>query len=364
MKILMFVYNYLSTDARVLRSALALNDEYDLKLIGLEDEYKNEQLNIKLLPVRKGRSFLRFLNFTRKTIKLGLKEDYKIYYAHDLYTAIAFLFIRRFRKKSIFIYDSHETIFPQKGIKFGLRDYFFYFFDKKAIKRADLVISAQKDRANIMKSKYKLSNVPTVINNISKLTINNVLLEKDVQNKLNYFFRKEGLKIVYAGGINPDRNIDALVELLKHTQYNLLLIGEGSIYNELKQKINYEKILNITMIGKVPYDALGQIIEKCHAGYVSYGIHDVNNKYCASNKIYEYSSVFVPILATYNPTIKEIVEEYNIGVCTNDLIEGLKKIEDNYNIYKINMQKFNEENKWEDEVFKLKTSIKSLLREG
>ncbi len=362
MKMLMFVYNFLSTDARVLRTAETLNEEYDLKLVGLKDKYENKKLNIQQIPVRKGRSFFRFLSFTKNMIKIGLNKEYDIYYAHDLYTAMAFLFLRKFRKKSIFIYDSHETIFPQKGLKFSLRDYFFYYFDKKAIKKADLVISAQEDRANIMKEKYNLSKNPTVINNISKLKINHVKLDVIVQEKLETFFNKEGLKVVYAGGINPDRNIVSLIEAIKHTKYNLLLVGDGSIYNELKYKILNEKILNVTMIGKVPYDSLGQIIKNCHAGYVSYGIDDVNNRYCASNKIYEYSSVFVPILATYNPTIKKMVEEYNIGICTNDIKEGLKNIEKNYYTYKENMKIFNEKNKWEDEATKLKSSIETLRK--
>lgn len=362
MKLLMSVYNYLNTDARVQRSINALKNYYDLTVISIEDSFEIKGVNMVKFPLRGKNHMIRYFNFCKDLINYAKKNSFDLFYFHDLYMAYPLLKLRRIKRNIPNIYDCHETIFPQKGIHFSMRDYFFYYFDKKATIKADNLICAQIDRAKIIVKRYNLKKMPTIINNISILKDNEITLPEETQKTLDTFFNNRDFSVVYAGGINNDRNIMPLVEAVKGTNYKLLLIGNGNIFEDLKTKIKEENINNCTLLGKVPYNCLGQIIKMCNCGYVSYGIQDVNNKYCASNKIYEYCSVNVPILATDNPTIKKVVEEYSIGVCSNDISSALLKLKENYLLYRNNTTIFNDNNKWEYEELKLLNLINSILK--
>ena len=359
----MAVYNYLNTDARVQRAANALKDKFDLTLVGIEDSYENDGLTLVKLPLRGKTHSLRYYNFCKDLIKYARTHKFDLYYFHDLYMAYPLLRLKKLQKSIPNIYDCHETIFPQKGVRFSLRDYFFYHFDRKATIKADYVVCAQIDRGKIIQERYNLKTLPTIVNNISILYDNCIKLDEQLQHKLDLFFESSLFSVVYAGGINEDRNLSPLIDAIKNTSYSLLLIGYGNAYSKIEQKIKDENISNCLLLGKVPYKCLGQIIKKCNCGYVSYGTFDVNNKYCASNKVYEYCSVNVPILATYNPTIEKVVNNYSIGVCSDDISLALDNLHKNYETYRQNTFVFNQDNRWEEDEKRLQQLVENVLKQ-
>ena len=105
---------------------------------------------------------------------------------------------------------------------------------------------------------------------------------------------------------------------------------------------------------------MGSILSRCDIGFVHYPVDILNNIYCASNKIYEYASVGLPILANENPTVKEILDGAHIGLATKDFTEGLRQLIDAFKAYKGNCIKFSRENPWEHEALRLLQTVKSL----
>lgn len=361
-KMLMFVYNYLLTDARVQRSATVLTDEYDLEVIALSDGFKDDNYKIITLNIKSRISFIRYFRFVIGVVKYGLDKKYDYIYAHDLYTALPALLLRLLRVGKKYIYDAHETIFPQENVKFSKRDYFFYFFERAYIKCADLIICAQQMRGILMKEHYSLSTVPIVIQNISILTKSAEILSDDIRQQLNKFFCQKGKTIVYAGGINADRRIGALIEVAHSLgdKCKVLLIGDGNEVQILKQIVKEKKISNCTFISKIPYKNLAEVVERCDIGYVSYPMTDINNIYCASNKIFEYASVNLPMIATYNVTIESDLHKWKIGECSDNLNDIANKVIDNIEYYRSNIQAFNDNNNWENETKKLLDAIQNL----
>ena len=96
---------------------------------------------------------------------------------------------------------------------------------------------------------------------------------------------------------------------------------------------------NIRIIGKVPEAELKYLINHCDVGVVYYHQNDLNNKYCASGKVFEFLYEGVPIVSTDNPPLKKICKEYNIGVATNSLLDGMKSIKEKYELYLKNTKK-------------------------
>jgi glycosyltransferase involved in cell wall biosynthesis len=70
---------------------------------------------------------------------------------------------------------------------------------------------------------------------------------------------------------------------------------------------------------------------------VRYNFDCLNNLYCAPNKIFEYGSFGIPILANDVPGLQETVRRYSAGLCVNaqesDLSEALDRIEGHYDFF-------------------------------
>ncbi|MGP4074849.1 glycosyltransferase [Halobacillus sp. K22] len=370
-KILMVVYNDLNTDARVQRAATALAEDYDVTVISYGEPINSETgiHNITINNKKKSSSWAKYINFVKEVIAYAKSNKHDLFYAHDYYSAIPLLFLKTIiKRKNIYVYDSHELNFMVEKAK-GVRSKLFNYVEKISIKKSDLVICANNNRGNLMKAYLNLKKDPLVIKNISYLTVFESSSSKDMQKRIddvNSFISKDKVTLVYAGAITKKRNIDKVIDTVYELgdEFQFLIIGDGPFYKDIELKICNLNAPNSKIIPSVPYKNLASFLVSCDIGYLFYPNHGLNNVYCASNKVYEYASVNVPMVSFYNPTLREIFDRYQIGIADNSLKQSLIRIKQNYMYYKSNLTTFINDNKWEDEKAKLKNSIFDLLKEG
>lgn len=350
-KMLMFVYNDLSTDSRVQRSLSVLNRLFEITVIctGGAVDYPNVEC-IVIESENSGR--MRYFDTILKTLSLMKSYKYDCLYLHDYYSCVLSLFVHR--KKTV-IYDAHELIVPDDNMPDNLRDKFFRVFEKRAVKIADLIIVANEQRGLLMSNYYHLRQPPFCVPNYSELPMDNGY---SMSNELEQFFTSKKLTIVYAGALSYDREIDKLITEINNNQdfYKILIIGDGPAYNDLIRLASSCNGLDYLFMGSVPYCHLGTILSKCDIGFISYPKTNLNSIYCASNKIYEYASVKLPMLCNDNPSLKEVVGKNGIGLCVSDttdagccgsIDEALKLINNNYAYYLTNIESFRSKNSWD-----------------
>jgi glycosyltransferase involved in cell wall biosynthesis len=363
-RMLMFVYNDLNTDARVQRAAEVISDIVDLEVLSIGDEYsstKYKTTNIKSSTVS---NIFKYFDVLRKIVKWSMGRKYDILYAHDFSSSLPALYMKAFKKCNKLVYDAHELYIPQKGITFSLRDKFFYQLEKVLIKKSDLIICAQEKRGEIMRAHYGLQSKPVIIRNISKLPLTDSQLDPELQKKCNEFFLKKGTTVVYAGALVANRKLDELISTVSQLGqgFKLLFVGGGSDKERLQDLTKNYPLLTCCFLGNVPYVHLSKVLKRCDIGYLFYPTDIFNNIYCASNKVYEYASINLPIVANKNPTLEEIFNKWEIGICTSDLQIAIKTIITNMDKYKSNCIIFNNENRWENEAVLLIKEVKSVLK--
>ena len=211
-KLIMYVYNDITTDARVQRAANALSSDFDVTLISTQKGKKIEDRGYKNILVGGSSSGLRNIFATIWSSWRIIRQQHPdLVYCHDYYSAIlAYLLIKTHFSGKI-IYDAHELIIPEKGHE-SKRLKFFYWFEKRIVNRVNLLICASKQRGSIMKEHYQLMEEPLAIPNISQLDINDQ--DKDVQtilDNLKTFFDSSKLTVVYAGAVKGSRRINELM---------------------------------------------------------------------------------------------------------------------------------------------------------
>ncbi len=361
-KIVMYVYGTIQTDARVKRAARALAGNFDLILLsndcGIEmkdDGYHNVLLKCASSGLRG------YFQSIWEAYRVIRKEKPDIFYAHDYYSALlANLVIKRKLCRKI-IYDAHELIIPEKRHS-DARMKFFYRMERSIVHKVDMIVCASSERAEKMKEHYHLEKSPLVVDNISYLPLGYDLSQFDFSSDLDEFFKNPTPTLVYAGVVTKSRRLVELLELaIKITPaIKLLVVGKGDALAEMKERAASQRELRYFFTGAVPYEALGSILERCDVGYLYYPTDTLNNINCASNKIYEYASVRLPIVANNNPTVKRILEESGIGVSSDDFENALSKTLGSLEKRKQACQEFVEANSWEKTAQRLLKHVESL----
>jgi len=285
----------------------------------------------KTILIDRSRGFLEML----KRLLLLKKIDI-LFVDNRAIIPIALLFYF-FKRPRYIIQDCREMYFcrEQKYLKSKIGCFFEYIM----LKKANIIIVANKYRARIMKKAYNLDKKILIFENIRDFKgelFDTVILE----NKYRELLKKNTFKIISTSGYSGNKIERELIEFVKKNKREYELYFVGMIEREKMVKEE-----NIYFIERVPFSELKFLLSKMNVGYVGYEIINLNTKYCASGKIYEYLNENLPILSYKNIPLKNFVKKYNIGVSGENISELVKKIEQNYKSYKKNILYFKQLNK-------------------
>ncbi len=218
--------------------------------------------------------------------------------------------------------------------------------EKKMIEKSDIIICANKERAEKMEELFDLKRKPIIFENLRKLKYSSEDKEETLKEKYANLIKKEEIRIISSSGCSIDRTNDILVNNLKYIdkQYKirLILVGEnsGKDYEIIKKLLDDKEIENVTILGKIGQDDLKYLISNSHIGVVNYSNVGLNNRLCASGKLYEFMYEGIPVITTTNVPLKSICENYKIGVSDDLYYEGINDILCNYDYYKNNVLNF------------------------
>ncbi|GAB6150668.1 glycosyltransferase [Clostridium novyi] len=301
------------------------NDEkynYDFDIFHFD--YKIEKSPLKNL-INKFAFCKNIQNILRK-----IKPD--VIHCNDLETLYSGVLYKKYNKNIKIVYDAHE-LYPesQHGI---VRKVFWNVIEKRFIKYANIVISPEKNRAKYMKKKYNLEKVNVIENFPCKVNIDNI---NYVENMVPCI--KNKFKVLYIGIISPNREIEKMITAMKYLdeKYCLLLVGKVSSkkYREKLQQIIIENDLSkkVYFIGPVKNNEVINYINHCDLGLVFYKDSNLNNYYCASNKLYEFIVCRKPVITNDYPGLIEVIRNKNLGICLSEindlkLKDAIEKLKD------------------------------------
>ena len=89
----------------------------------------------------------------------------------------------------------------------------------------------------------------------------------------------------------------------------------------------------------------------CDVGILTYTFDGLNNIYCSPNKLFEYTQAGLPVVATAQPSLVNIVRKYDIGAIVgetnysaepSEFADAVIEVLNNYQSYKANLEVFRE----------------------
>ncbi len=385
-KVCMFVWNHFTNDARVLRECTALSEcGYTVDLICIADP-KNKELpiyeernpNFNIYRVKRYPNSLIYLqmicryilkykllkmitvliwfllffiiplvalstvvvllmllktkckvywikgSIVLRMIGRGLIKNYDIYHSNDLNTLVQGVICSKLRlKKRKLIYDSHEV----QTSRTGYNGDFYKYLEGSLVKIIDSMIVENHTRAKYNKKLYGF--YPNVVHNYP-------IKLKGYQNKKKSSLRKllgisEDEKILlYQGGIQSGRGLKNLIKAVPlFNEGTLVLIGDGKIKSELEQMVDQMNLhQRVKFVPKVSLIDLPKYTKNAYVGFQVLNNVCFNHYSASSNKLFEYMSSGVPVIACGFPEIKKVVEGERIGLCVDShdpisIAEGL-----------------------------------------
>jgi len=283
----------------------------------------------------------RYGKFILDSIKAIKKEKPDIIIIHDNYCAILIPYIYMLNPRPYIVYDSSE-LYIDKKFSNDKKAYLIQMAENRFLHKADFIISANAERAELMRRFFHLKKLPYVFENIRK--IDDVPDMEECERKFGEYLSTGDFLILYAGGVSENRMTYELIRAAKRLGkgYRLLLAG----YKEERENQLYEDAMcttddnNVFYLGFLKRSELRYLFGKIGVSVSMFRQTTLNNINCASGKFYESLFEGCPVLTGTNPPLKRICNQYGIGVSTEDFESGIKVLKENHETYRINVRKY------------------------
>lgn len=178
--------------------------------------------------------------------------------------------------------------------------------------------------------------------------------------------------MLYQGTLAPGRGLDRVVSALRLLDDDvvLMVLGRGSTFDALIAQAECDGTrARLIMVGQVPADMLAAYMGCADVGLAIYLNTCRNNYHCAPNKIYEYASVGLPVVAPNFPDVQAVVTRFEIGrtfdpECPESIAEAIRDVFENparRDEMSRNALKLKEHVNWEGQEEKLRHIYDRLL---
>jgi glycosyltransferase involved in cell wall biosynthesis len=315
-KVLVSVINNISTDQRVEKVCNSLfKNGYEILIIGtnlngmppLNRPYSTQRFKLKFQ-----KKILLFAEFNCKLFgKLLFQSDKNtILLANDLDSLLPNFLVSKIKKIPL-VFDSHEIYSELPSIQGRFAQKVWRKLEKYLIPSVKHFYTVSEGYADFFEKKY--GNRPLVIKNLPLLHINSCKEKKITINLPENPLNKKIL--LYQGAINTSRGIDKMIEAMNYIENaQLWIIGNGPLKEEYEKLcIKFQVENKVYFLGEILPEQLRQITPLADLGLSLEEDGGLSYRHALPNKLFDYIHAKVPVLGTYLPEIKNIINKNQIG---------------------------------------------------
>ena len=283
---------------------------YDVTLIvndSNEDEISDNVkiISTKFAPINRKERILKSAN---KIFEKAVQVNADIYHFHDPELLPIGNKLKKRGKKVIF--DSHEDVPLQIMDKHWI---------PKIVRTITSKIYSIYESISVRKYDAVISVTPHIVERFKFINSNCVMVTNyPIINKNEEICRKPQKAICFAGGLSEQwshRNIIRAIENIPEIEYILAGAGDTEYIDSLKLLPGWSKV---SYLGKIPHREVMNIYSKSVAGIALNFSNQARQQGTLGNtKLFEYMEAGLPVICSDYKLWKEIVNEYECGICVN-----------------------------------------------
>jgi len=366
------VVNCICHDQRVLKIAGVVNDlGCNVTIIGRRkgDCCRESDLPFRTFRFRMlfNRGFLFYSFFNIRLFFYLLFHNYDVMIANDLDTLLPNFLVAVLKRRSL-VYDSHEyfTGVPELTGRIFVT-WVWKTIESYIFPRLKHVMTVSDSLALQYEKEYGIR--PVTVRNCS---VSSAGIE-------GYSGNETGIKagdlllIFQGGGINIDRGGEELVEAMRYTSgVSLIVAGSGDVIGRLKNRVlDLELADRILFLDMMPWEELMKYTRSADAGLSLDKDTNMNYRFSLPNKLFDYISAGIPVIAGNLPEVAGIIKKYDCGIIIPEItteaiaeaVETLKNDRELLNKLRRNVVYASEDLSWEKESEKVKKFYERVFKE-
>ncbi|WP_345972581.1 glycosyltransferase family 4 protein [Sulfurimonas diazotrophicus] len=258
-----------------------------------------------------GRRIARMTRGVRAVYKRALEIDAALYHFHDPELIPAALMLKRRGKKVV--YDVHEDvprdILSKSYLKRWQRAFIsalFERFENFAVRKFDHIMTATP----FIRDRFLAINSRTT-------DVNNFPILSELANTTDWQHKHQ--ELCYIGGISKIRGIDEVVQAMGSVPSGILTLAgsfaPASLETEVKKYAGWKRV---NFVGYLDREGVRDVMARSMAGVVTF-LPAHNHIDSQPNKMFEYMSAGIPVIASNFPLWRSIIEKNYCGLCIDPL---------------------------------------------
>lgn len=349
--ILHITHSDIRVDSRILKELEAHRKlgDYKVRAIGIDRAGGNptsrahSDIDIEIIKLlsnktkwkpRALRHFLILLEFSLRVVRKAIRYSPDVIHCHDT-VALPIGYIVKFLTGAKLVYDAHELESDKNG-QTKFLSWATLAVEKICWHRVDLLVSVSPSILNWYdenlgeKKNVLVLNSPIVDSGASDSNVDKL--------NNNYFHNHfgipcESLVFIYLGILTKGRGIELILNAFsnKTLDSHVVFMGSGDLSSEVEKRSIHNQ--NIHFHPPVKHDLVVSLTKCADVGLCFIENISLSDYYCLPNKLFEYAFSGIPVLASNFPDLKNYVDRYELGFCSDvnseSIFESIKKFENN-----------------------------------
>jgi glycosyltransferase involved in cell wall biosynthesis len=207
------------------------------------------------------------------------------------------------------IYDNNElqiesiASLPKKVI--------WNWFQNRGVRACDAVFHAEQNRLEYFREHYHAGQGKehVLIENFPYL----------LENSSTPIDPPDEVRVVYLGGFGSSRFTEEIIDAFCNMdpRYRLDIVGFGrpEYVEDIETRLKARNVDHVRILSGIPHSSIPVFLCDYHIGVALYRNTNLNNYYCAPNKIYDYLMNGMPVITNRYPGLVKVVEDNRIGIC-------------------------------------------------
>lgn len=287
----------------------------------LRDELvsSNFPFPVTALPVdqNSGRlaSFRNQLRFCRAAAKIIAAGSADTVVCVALEALMAGVWAKHIRPSLRLVFDNNELHMECYGR--GLKALIWKPIHNYGVASSDVILHAERNRMEHFKKHYPGRDKPQVV------IENFPFMGGDPPARSA---PSEEVRVVYLGGFGDDRFTEEIIvsfaKLPPTMKLDIIGFGRPEYLTRLRKVTHDLGVTHVRLLPPVPYSEIPAVLANYHIGVALYRNTDLNNYYCAPNKVYDYLMNGMPVITNRYPGLVSVIDPNRVGVCMEAVNEA------------------------------------------